>query len=910
LYLNDSFPKGIMQHPMKAQPATPLEKPLRGGSKFLLTLRAGLTVLGFYAFALGTIVLLTVWMGLEMAAGFVAGAFSRAVGARRALRSHFGLLRAFVRSFRLEKSIEARVRLQQAEAPELFGLIESVCSRAKIPFPSAVFVEMQLNAWVRLTGWRRGTGKVVLGLGYDLLAGLTAAELEAVLAHELTHARLTQRAMRNGLSRGLDRAVQLVHNLNAAPRRGKGRSSNLGLFLLRVSDSLAISAARRIAAVSRQDEFDADWGAAGLCGAPMARAVLVKVESLSRFTARLPWRERVAQLQAHAFRPWLVRELAAVKPMDMLEVAAEIPDRFSTHPLLRERLNALPTGGTDIEGDERPAIELIGEPDALAERLMARIEQTSIEREERDSKALRRWARQMREATRIRPGQVVGASLVIATEIAGVVAWVVGVTLQVAMVILITSVLGLLLYWNGRWRDRFTLPVPDFGLLKKAWPSDRVLTDEKIAGMEEDFRKRFRKSNKRAMTALAAKGIEALGECDYVKAGVAAKLCLEENPNALQPALISAIASAWVGSGAATTSALAVVQEQAGLRGEAICWGIAWTYMLRGNWARAEALLDQTLDKQPDNPTLLNLRALCQSRRGKIQSAIISARRACQPRPVNREHTKFLIDLLLEGGYLREAQAWLRPLDKTIQYDQELMLTATRLDLLLQDYEGARYWAEALASLAPPAYMIVRLAAIYEMSRQFDGAERFYQSALEEAFYPDASLGLARLETERNNFAAARLHALNALNLRRPLGLYATPPAELLGPILNQLAALEPPTRFCHAWIATLPAFLSLVPGTSFVIYALNQTQAQQYLNVVLAAMSGSGSPLLSVNIGWQLAPPEQQPFGMARPGVQALSNGTGTGLYRGFRRRGPWQSHYSQAQPPAAEIPPLSACA
>ena len=43
---------------------------------------------------------------------------------------------------------------------------------------------------------------------------------------------------------------------------------------------------------------------------------------MSRFAARLPWRERVAQLQAHTFTPWLVKELALVKPLAWPELEA------------------------------------------------------------------------------------------------------------------------------------------------------------------------------------------------------------------------------------------------------------------------------------------------------------------------------------------------------------------------------------------------------------------------------------------------------------------------------------------------------------------------------------------------------------------------------------------------------------
>jgi tetratricopeptide (TPR) repeat protein len=408
---------------------------------------------------------------------------------------------------------------------------------------------------------------------------------------------------------------------------------------------------------------------------------------------------------------------------------------------------------------------------------------------------------------------------------------------------------------------------------------------------------------------LLARSVASLAECDYLKAGVAAQLFLERYADALQPALITAIASAWLGRGPETMRALAVVQQQAGLRGEAICWGVAWTYMMRGNWGRAEALLDQVLDKRPDDPTLLNLRALCQSRRGKIQSAIISARRACQPQPRNREHAKFLIDLLLEGGYLREAQQRLRPLDEAIPHDRELMLIAVRLNLLLRQFETADHWAATLVNFGTPAYMIVRLAAAYELSRQFEGAARYYQRALAEGFYPDACLGLARLEVENNNPAAARQHVLNALNLIRPLGQYATPPLELLGPILNQLSALEPPTRFFKAWTATFAvgAAPSILAGTSWVVHAVNQTQAERYLQTVLAAMSDGGLRLSPGNIQWCLSPPEVQPFGMACPGVQPPADVQNTRVFRGFNRQRVWQPHFAPAHAAVDDIGDLA---
>ncbi|HEY3856138.1 MAG TPA: M48 family metalloprotease [Verrucomicrobiae bacterium] len=883
---------------MKGQPEIPLEKPLDGGGKFLLTLRATLLIFVYYAFALTSIIFLTLWIAGEASLAVFVAWFARSVSLRRSVREHFAALKALLRSFRLEKSADVRIRLSPDDAPEVFRLIERLCLQTQTAFPSDVLLEMQLNAWVRLKGWRRG-GKMALGIGFDLIAGLSVRELETVIAHELTHAKLTERASRDWLANGLERAVKLTRLLTRRSRE-KLSASAFRRMLLSIAESLAESAAKWKAAVFRQEEFEADRGAAEICGVARSRQALIKIESLSRFAAQIQWRERVAHLQTHNIAPWLVDELAAVKPMDMLEISAQIPDRFSTHPTLRERLNALGANNQQLnELEDRPAIDLLTDADALAEKLMSRIEQVHSEQEERDTKSLRRLAREMREAGDINLAQKFGACIVIASEIAGAVAWIAIASAPTLVAIFGAAILGLLVYWLGRMQEGFAVPIPDFGLLKNTWATDREATEARIEAVREELRARFKSRKDSGMPALLEMSLQSLAECNYLKAGVAAELFLENSPTAVQPALVAAIASAWLGRGPEMLRALAIVQKHQGLRSEATCWGVAWTYMMRGNWGRAEALLDQVIDKRPDNPTLLNLRALCQSRRGKIQSAIISVRRACLPQPRNPEHAKFLIDLLLEGGYLREAQQRLGPMDKVIRYDNELALIAVRLNLLLCQFDIADRWAATLVSSGAPPFMIVRLAAAFELSRRFDDAANYYRKALAEAFYPDACLGLARLEAEKHNLAGSRQNALDALNLNRALGEYATPPLDLLGPILNQLSALEPPTRFFKAWTGTLPAVTSpsVVAGKSFVVYALDQPQAERYLQKILAAMSKGVLHLSPGNIQWRLSPPEVQPFGMARPGVQPLEDGQRAHVFRGFNRQRIWQPHFVEAQ-------------
>jgi len=76
-------------------------------------------------------------------------------------------------------------------------MLTGLCRRLQLAFPDEISLQMGDGAWVRLKGLGSGAGKTTLGVGYDLLAGLSMAEMEAVLAHEMTHAKLIHRGYRN-----------------------------------------------------------------------------------------------------------------------------------------------------------------------------------------------------------------------------------------------------------------------------------------------------------------------------------------------------------------------------------------------------------------------------------------------------------------------------------------------------------------------------------------------------------------------------------------------------------------------------------------------------------------------------------------------------------------------------------------
>src|SRR3989442_9638723 len=215
-----------------------------------------------------------------------------------------------------------RVALTPEDAPDLFAIARVLSQRSALVPPESISVEMHSNAWAQLRGYRRGAGRTSLGIGFDLLAGLTVSELEAVLAHELAHARLVQCGFSRWLKKGLARLSQVTTELSAcATAYGQANArSDLAETTMRVFDALTRRAARLVATYSRQDEFAADRGAVELCGAGAIRSALGRLEVLDEAASSLPVSERLGRLQpGEAFTAWLVSQLPGPGPGDRPE---------------------------------------------------------------------------------------------------------------------------------------------------------------------------------------------------------------------------------------------------------------------------------------------------------------------------------------------------------------------------------------------------------------------------------------------------------------------------------------------------------------------------------------------------------------------------------------------------------------
>jgi Zn-dependent protease with chaperone function/tetratricopeptide (TPR) repeat protein len=793
------------------------------------------------------------------------------------LRGHVLLLVAYLRSMWLGEPPEFRIPLKGADHPELYAELKDICQKAAVPLPRKVYLEMGATAWVRMKGYRRGAGTTILGIGYDLLAGLTRAEFAGVLAHEMMHAKLVQRGFRQILTGGVRRAAQLTDSLTAQVAEGRRakRSENLADFFRRGADTLTRMAARQIAACSRQDEFDADRGAAGICSAGAVRSALLKLKDINRIASRLGLRERMAQMESgEGLSQWLIKELASTFTSVPPETKAEVFNKYSTHPSLHDRLAALSVFGDQSLADSPPAMTLLSNPDEVAVALVNSIQKKAVENEQKDSKKLDRWSRKTRNSTQLQPLQGVGFAVVLFGLIIGGCIMAYSVLIGGAVAVAAT-VGGVFMYRGGRFKEKLHLPVPDYAIIKTVSASKLEVDAKEVQAIESELRKATlaEKNRQKREDDLVLYSYKALETCDYVRAHVAGRLCLELNNKSIPGALAFAIAAGRLKQHQQVATALQFVIRNTGMRGESPAWGAGWALALLGDWLHAEAFLEQARKRKPANATVLGLLAVTQVRRGKLFSAIASARKATSLQPGDKEYAKLLIDLLLQAGLLREANEQLSQLQTEAATDSELMINMVRLSLMAKHHEVAGQWTDFIAQSASSPHKFVRLGQAYEAARQDQRADEFYQHALTHGHYPEALIGLGRLHLHRQDKDQARAYFMDSLNLNSPVGEESANPVELVVPVFQQLKALQDPVLNCRAWVARMtpqmvPAALANV---SLLIHAPTIQEAKQLLGAMIAAMQPGSVPPTPNMVTWKSAPREQQPDGPISPGIQGV---------------------------------------
>ena len=223
------------------------------------------------------------------------------------------------------------------EAPELHGIVERLAAIADVPKPQVAIAQSRVpNAFA--TG--RSPSASVVAVTQGLLETLEPAEIEAVLAHELSHVR-NRDVMVMTIAGFLAVVAQMLTRwfawggMYGAGRRDD-RNGNTFVLVYLASLLVWVISFFLIRALSRYREFAADRGAAIITGAPsQLMSALLKIDGTMQ---RIPERDlrEVSEMNAFFIIP------ASVK--------GGLMELFSTHPSLDRRLDALRDLAREMEG--------------------------------------------------------------------------------------------------------------------------------------------------------------------------------------------------------------------------------------------------------------------------------------------------------------------------------------------------------------------------------------------------------------------------------------------------------------------------------------------------------------------------------------------------------------------------------
>ncbi|MDQ3886162.1 MAG: zinc metalloprotease HtpX [Actinomycetota bacterium] len=216
------------------------------------------------------------------------------------------------------------------QQPKLHGVVDRLCTLADMPKPRVAVAEADMpNAFA--TG--RSPRNSVVCVTEGLLRRLDEPELEAVLAHELSHIAHRDVAVMTiasflGLAAGLVVRFAFYAGLFGGRRGGRDGGPPVVLVVVLVSAVVYAISFLLTRALSRYRELSADRAAAAVTGRPSTlAAALVKI---SGEMSKIPTRDlRSAEpLNALFFTPALANGFS-------------LSSLFSTHPKLQRRLEQL-----------------------------------------------------------------------------------------------------------------------------------------------------------------------------------------------------------------------------------------------------------------------------------------------------------------------------------------------------------------------------------------------------------------------------------------------------------------------------------------------------------------------------------------------------------------------------------------
>ncbi len=216
--------------------------------------------------------------------------------------------------------------VSEQEEPQLHETISRLCAIADLPKPKIAVVDSSVpNAFA--TG--RSRGSAVVAVTTSLKNRLSQPEIEAVLAHELSHVKNRDMLVITIASFLSTVAFFLVRNMLFFGMGGRDRDRGAGAAIIVwiVSVVVWILSYILIQALSRYREFAADRGSAIITGQPSH--LVSALMSISGMMERVPSRD--------------LREVEGMNAFFIIPAISgeSIMNLFSTHPPIEARIRAL-----------------------------------------------------------------------------------------------------------------------------------------------------------------------------------------------------------------------------------------------------------------------------------------------------------------------------------------------------------------------------------------------------------------------------------------------------------------------------------------------------------------------------------------------------------------------------------------
>ncbi len=235
----------------------------------------------------------------------------------------FMFLQYFFSDKMILSSMGAKI-VTESEMPELHQIVSRLCANADLPMPKIAVVKTSMpNAFA--TG--RNQKNAVVAVTTGIMERLNNNELEAVLAHELTHVKnrdMMVMTIATFLSSVAQIMVQWLPFMGGGSRDRDSSSNFIVLFL--ISLVVWIVSFILIRTLSRYREFAADRGAAIMTGQPSHLVSALK--KISGF--RVPT-EDLRKVEGPVSALFITPAISGSSFMRL----------FSTHPTLEARIAAL-----------------------------------------------------------------------------------------------------------------------------------------------------------------------------------------------------------------------------------------------------------------------------------------------------------------------------------------------------------------------------------------------------------------------------------------------------------------------------------------------------------------------------------------------------------------------------------------